>query len=305
MATGVVCRGRHGTEEAIGARRAVILSAGTFQSPQLLMLSGIGPAAELTRHGIAVVQDLPGVGQGLQDHVDFTLLYRARSPHLFAFNLAGLARLPREALRWHRHRTGLLTTNFAESGGFIKTDPALARPDVQLHFVVGLVEDHARRMHFRAGYSLHVCVLRPRSRGSVGLHDADPLRAPRIDPQFLADAGDMEVLLKGTNAARRIMQAPPFRSLAPTELYTADVHDDAGLAAHIRRRADTIYHPVGTCRMGAAGDAGAVVDASLKVRGIERLYVADASIMPTLIGGNTNAPTIMIAEKAVDLVRAG
>jgi choline dehydrogenase-like flavoprotein len=303
-ATGVVCKPAKGPEVVIGARRAVILSSGTFQSPQLLMLSGIGPGAQLKEHGIAVAHELAGVGQNLQDHLDFTLLYRARSPHLFAFNAAGLARLPREIMRWRRHRTGLLTTNFAESGGFIKTDPGLPRPDIQLHFVVGLVEDHARRMHFRTGYSLHVCVLRPASRGSVGLRDGNPLSAPRIDPRFLADAADMETLLKGVNAGRRIMNAPPFCAVAPTELYTADACDDAGLEAHIRQRADTIYHPVGTCRMGAADDPGAVVDPSLKVRGMEQLYVVDASVMPTLIGGNTNAPTIMIAEKAVDLLRA-
>ncbi|KAB2911668.1 MAG: glucose-methanol-choline oxidoreductase [Hyphomicrobiaceae bacterium] len=303
-ATGVVCRRGKGTEETIGARRAVVLSAGAFQSPQLLLLSGIGPGTELTRHGIAVAHELPGVGQNLQDHVDFTLLYKARSPHLFGFTGSGLARLPREILRWRRERKGLLTTNFAESGGFIKTDPALPRPDIQLHFVVGLVDDHARKKHFGTGYSLHICVLRPKSRGSVGLKDADPASPPRIDPQFLSDAADMETLLKGTKIGRRIMEAPPFRALAPTELYTTDVRDDAGLREEIKKRADTIYHPVGTCRMGAADDPSAVVDPSLKVRGMEGLYVVDASVMPTLIGGNTNAPTIMIAEKAVDMLRA-
>ena len=148
-----------------------------------LLLSGIGPPEELQRHGIAVAHALPGVGRNLQDHLDFTLIYKAKSPHLFGFTPAGLARLPREILRWRRERRGLLTTNFAESGGFLKTDPALARPDIQLHFVVGLVDDHARKRHFATGYSLHTCVLRPKSRGSVGLADADPMSAPRIDPR--------------------------------------------------------------------------------------------------------------------------
>jgi choline dehydrogenase-like flavoprotein len=147
-------------------------------------------------------------------------------------------------------------------------------------------------------------VLRPKSRGTVGLVDADPMSPPRIDPQFLSDAGDLDVLLEGVKLGRRIMDAPPFRLLAPTELYTAHVRDDEGLRQEIRQRADTIYHPVGTCRMGAASDGGAVVDPSLKVRGCEGLYVVDASVMPTLVGGNTNAPTIMIAEKAADLLRA-
>jgi len=302
-ATGVVCRGAD-AEETINAGRAVILSAGAFQSPQLLLLSGIGPGAELARHGITVSHELPGVGQNLQDHLDFTLIYKARSPHLFGFTPAGLARLPREIMRWRRERRGLLTTNFAESGGFIKSDPALPRPDLQLHFVLGLVDDHARKRHFATGYSLHVCVLRPKSRGTVGLRDSDPMSAPRIDPQFLSDADDLEVLLKGVKTGRRIMDAAPFRALDPSELYTTSARDDADLRQAIRDRADTIYHPVGTCRMGAAGDPMAVVDPSLKVRGMDGLYVVDASVMPTLIGGNTNAPTIMIAEKAADLLRA-
>ena len=302
-ATGVVCR-RDREEETIAASGAVILSAGAFQSPQLLLLSGIGPPGELKGHGIEVAHALPGVGRNLQDHLDFTLIYAAKSPHLFGFTPAGLARLPREILRWRRERCGLLTTNFAESGGFLKTDPALPRPDIQLHFVLGMVDNHGRKRHFATGYSLHTCVLRPKSRGSVGLRDADPMSAPRIDPGFLSDPADLDVLLKGVKIARRIMEAPPFRALAPTELYTEGVRDDAGLAEQIRQRADTVYHPVGTCRMGAADDPLAVVDPRLKVRGLDGLYVVDASVMPTLVGGNTNAPTIMIAEKAADMLRA-
>jgi choline dehydrogenase-like flavoprotein len=302
-AAGVVCR-RGGREVTARARRAVILSAGAFQSPQLLLLSGVGPGRELARHGIAVAHELPGVGQNLQDHLDFTLLYKAQSPHLFGFTPRGLARLPGEIKRWRRERKGLLTTNFAESGGFIRTDPGLPRPDIQLHFVIGLVDDHARRRHFATGYSLHTCVLRPKSRGTVGLNGADPMLPPRIDPRFLSEPDDLEALLRGVRIARRIMEAPPFRSLAPKELYTSDVRDDDGLRGAIRQRADTIYHPAGTCRMGAADDPLAVVDPSLKVRGLEGLYVVDASVMPSLIGGNTNAPTIMIAERAVDFLRA-
>jgi len=302
-ATGVVCR-RGKTDETITARRAVILSAGAFQSPQLLQLSGIGPGAELKRHGIAVAHELAGVGQNLQDHLDFTLLYRARSPHLFGFTPGGMTKLPNAIRQWRRKRRGLFTTNFAESGGFLKTDPVLPRPDIQLHFVVGLVDDHARKRHFSTGYSLHTCVLRPRSRGTVGLRDADPMSSPRIDPQFLSDAGDMETLLRGVKIGRRIMDAPPFREMQPDELYTAGVYEDAPLREHIRQRGDTIYHPVGTCRMGAAGDPLAVVDPSQKVRGMDGLYVVDASVMPTLVGGNTNAPTIMIAEKAAHMLRA-
>jgi choline dehydrogenase-like flavoprotein len=302
-ATGVVCRAGQ-SDETIRANRAVILSAGAFQSPQLLLLSGIGPGDELKRHGIPVAHELPGVGRNLQDHLDFTLLYKARSPHLFGFTPGGLAKLPSAIRQWRRERRGLFTTNFAESGGFLKTDPGLQRPDIQLHFVIGLVDDHARKRHFATGYSLHTCVLRPQSRGTVGLQNSDPSSAPRIDPQFLSDGRDLDVLLRGVKLGRRIMDAPPFRTLGPDEMYTSDVRDDDGLREEIKKRADTIYHPVGTCRMGAADDPMAVVDPLLRVKGIDGLCVVDASVMPTLIGGNTNAPTIMIAEKAAELLRS-
>ncbi|MDX2203396.1 MAG: GMC family oxidoreductase N-terminal domain-containing protein [Hyphomicrobiaceae bacterium] len=301
-ATGVAVR-RGGKDEAIKARRAVVLSAGAFQSPQLLLLSGIGPAAEIKAHGLEVRHELPGVGRNLQDHADFTLMYKAASPHLFGFTPRALARLPGEIRRYRREGKGLMTTNFAESGGFLRTDPSLPRPDIQLHFVLGLVDDHARKRHFGTGYSLHTCVLRPKSRGSVGLKDASPTSAPRIDPRFLTAPEDMEVMLKGVKLARRIMDSPAFKAIPRRELYTQDIYDDASLVRLIRERSDTIYHPVGTCRMGAASDAGAVVDPSLKVRGMDGLYVVDASVMPTLIGGNTNAPTIMIAERAADILK--
>lgn len=291
-------------QETITARRAVLLAAGAFQSPQMLMLSGIGPGAELKRQGIEVRQELPGVGRNLQDHPDFTLMYKAASPHLFGFTPRALMRLPGEIRRYRREGKGLMTTNFAESGGFLRTEAGLPRPDVQYHFVMGLVDDHARKRHFGTGYSLHTCVLRPKSRGSVGLNDADAMSPPRIDPQFLADPADMETMLKGVKIGRRILDSEPFRAIPRQELYTDGIYDDEALRAEIRKRCDTIYHPVGTCRMGAADDPAAVVDPGLKVRGVDGLHVIDASVMPTLIGGNTNAPTIMIAEKAADLLRA-
>lgn len=302
-AAGVACR-QKGREIALRAKAGVVLAAGAFQSPQLLMLSGIGPGEELARHGLPVLRDLPGVGQNLQDHVDFILLYKVDDPTLPGVSLRGGAHLLREIGRWRRERRGMLTTNFAESGAFLRSDPSQPRPDLQLHFVNALVDDHARKTHLGHGYSLHTCVLRPKSRGSVGLKGADPQLAPRIDPQFFSHPDDIELLLKGVKLARRIMEAPPFQALSPRELYTAGITDDAGLLEQIRRRADTIYHPVGTCRMGAADDAQAVVDPQLRLRGMEGLWVADASVMPSQIGGNTNAPTIMIAEKAADLIRA-
>jgi choline dehydrogenase-like flavoprotein len=298
-ATGVACE--RGLE--VKATSGVILSAGAFQSPQLLMLSGIGPADELRRHGIPVVHDSPGVGRNLQDHLDFILLYKVDSTDLIGFSAAGALRFVREIGRWRGERRGMLTTNFAEAGGFVRLDPASRRPDIQLHFVVALVDDHARKRHLGHGYSLHVCVLRPKSRGAVSLASADPLAAPRIDPNFLGHEDDVATLLRGVKLGRRIMSSSVFSSFNPKEIYTAGVQNDDDLLLHIRQRADTIYHPVGTCRMGTAGDA--VVDPSLKVQGMENLYVADASIMPTLIGGNTNAPCIMIGERAAELVRQG
>lgn len=297
---------RRGQKEfSVRARAGVVLCAGAFQSPQLLMLSGIGPAAELAEHGIPVLHELPGIGQNLQDHVDFTLLYKVDSTDLPGLSLAGGLRLWREIKRWRDERKGMLTSNFGEAGGFLRSDPTLPRPDLQLHFVTAIVDDHARKLHLGHGYSLHTCVLRPKSRGSVGLKGADPMLAPKIDPQFLSHPDDIALLLKGVKLARRIMDAAPFQAHRPRELYTEGIADDAGLLQEIRKRADTIYHPVGTCRMGAADDPAAVVDAaSLRVRGLEALWVADASIMPSLIGGNTNAPTIMIGEKAADLIRS-
>ncbi len=208
----------------------------------------------------------------------------------------------RELFRWRRDGTGLVASPGAEGGAFIKSDPALQRPDLQLHFVAALVDDHSRKLHLGYGYSCHVCVLRPHSRGEVTLASADPAAAPVIDPRFLSDERDADLLLKGAKITRRIMDAPALKSFRQREVYLGGVTEDTDLMHHIRQRADTVYHPVGTCRMGT--DDRAVVDPQLRVRGIGGLRVVDASVMPSLIGGNTNAPTIMIAEKAADMIAA-
>jgi choline dehydrogenase-like flavoprotein len=288
-------------ETEIRARREVILCGGTFGSPQLLLLSGIGPADELKRHGLTVHHELRGVGRNLQDHLDFILLWMSRSRDMIGLSLPGALALLKGILQWRRDGTGLLTTPFAEAGAFLKSDPSLDRPDLQLHFVIALVDDHARKMHYGHGFSCHVCVLRPFSRGEVGLKDANPLSPPRIDPKFLSDERDADLTLKGARMMRDIMSAPALAPFRGKQLYLNGEESDAELMQHIRARADTIYHPVGTCRMGTGDDA--VVDPQLRVRGINRLRVTDASIMPTLIGGNTNAPTIMIAEKAAEMIR--
>lgn len=285
----------------VAARREVILCGGAFNSPQLLQLSGVGRAEDLQRHGIGMVHELPGVGQNLRDHLDFVVAYKSANSDLFGLGAAGTVNLLRHCLQWRKDGTGMIASPFAEGAAFLKTDPNLARPDIQLHFVVAIVDNHARKMHPGYGFSCHVCVLRPYSRGAVFLQSADPLAAPGIDPRFLDDPRDLETLIKGAKVTRQILQAPALAGYRLRELYTREGMTDQDWESHIRARADTIYHPVGTCKMGV--DDMAVVDPQLRVRGLEALRVVDASIMPTLIGGNTNAPTIMIAEKAASMIR--
>jgi choline dehydrogenase-like flavoprotein len=286
------------------AAREVLLCAGALQSPQLLMLSGIGPAAHLQSHGIAVAHDLPGVGRNLHDHVDVVQVVDApQLKDLFGLSAAGLVRVLKGIFEWRNFRSGMLTTNFAEAGGFIKSDPGEARPDLQLHFVVGKLVDHGRKTVFGHGYSCHVCLLRPQSRGSVQLASRDPAAAPLIDPNFLGDADDLQRLVRGFKIMRRILSQSALAGYGGRELpASAGAKSDEQIEAFIRSRADTIYHPAGSCRMG--NGALDVVDAKLQVHGVAGLRVVDASIMPRLVSGNTNAPTIMIAEKAADMIKA-
>lgn len=296
---------RQGGElKSVRAQREVILSAGALLSPQLLMLSGIGPGTHLREQGIAVVHDLPGVGANLHDHVDVVQVVDA--PHLkdlFGLSLPGVASVVKGILEWRRQRSGVLTTNFAEAGGFIKSRPDEPIPDLQLHFVIGKLVDHGRKTVFGHGYSCHVCLLRPQSRGSVRLASADPLQAPLIDPNFLAERDDVDRMVRGFKLMRSILSQPALAGLGGRELESsARARSDAEIEQFIRAYADTIYHPVGSCRMGTG--AMDVVDAQLRVHGIEGLRVVDASIMPRIVGGNTNAPTIMIGEKAADMIKA-
>ena len=288
----------------VRASREVLLSAGAFQSPQLLMLSGVGPAAHLQQHGIPVLHHWPGVGQHLHDHPDVVQVFDApKLKELFGLSLSGMASAWRGVLEWRRQRTGMLTSNFAEAGGFIKSAPGELHPDLQLHFVIGKLVDHGRKTVFGHGYSAHVCLLQPKSRGTVTLASNDPTALPLIDPQFLADPDDMRRMVRGFRLTRSILAQPALAQFGAQELASsARAQSDAEIEQFIREYADTIYHPVGSCRMGP-GQLD-VVDSQLRVHGLEGLRVVDASIMPRIVSGNTNAPTVMIAEKAVDMLRS-
>jgi choline dehydrogenase-like flavoprotein len=266
------------------------------------MLSGIGPGSALSALGIKVVHDLPGVGENLQDHLDVTLGFTSRDTNTYGLSAKGLGHLWGQLRRWRRDGGGMIASPFAEGAAFVKSDPGVARADLQLHFVIARVEKHARKIRPGHGFSCHLCVLRPKSRGRVFLTSADPMADPGIDPAFLSSPEDLELMVKGARLTRRILMDPALAPYRDQELF--GVHDqmsDADWQTHIRTHADTIYHPVGTCKMGQ--DDMAVVDAGLKVHGVDGLRVVDASIMPTLVSGNTNAPTIMIAEKAAQIIR--
>ncbi len=290
-------------EKSVTARREVLVCGGAFGSPQLLQLSGVGRADDIRRHGIDMIHDLPGVGQNLQDHLDLVLGYKTKDTDNFGLGLTGTVNLLRHIVKWARSGKSMIATPFAEGGAFLKTDAGLDRPDIQLHFVISVVDDHARKLHLGYGYSCHICKLRPESRGEVFLQSADPTAPPGIDPKYLSDPRDLETMIEGAKMTRAILQAPAMAKYRHKELF--GVHDnmtDDDWEALVRSRSDTIYHPVGTCKMG--NDDMAVVDPTLKVHGLEGLRVIDASVMPTLVSGNTNAPTIMIAEKAADMIKA-
>ncbi len=287
----------------IKARREIILSAGAFQSPQLLMLSGIGDGAALQALGIDVLVDNKHVGKNLQDHVDYHFVSLTKpTQELFGASYASFWRGLKGLWDYNIHKKGAMTSGFAESGGFIKSSAEEEIPDLQWHFTVAPVINHGRTRPNGSGFALHVCLLRPKSRGSVALGSRDPHTPPLIDPAFLTHAEDVQKMIKGFRLTESVMKQEPLASFAKKRvLPKKDCHTDEDIIEELRAHCDTIYHPVGSCKMGTGEDS--VVTPELKVKGVEGLRVVDASIMPNLIGGNTNAPTIAIAEKASDLIK--
>jgi choline dehydrogenase-like flavoprotein len=300
-AEGVLYRYR-GEARFARAEREVLLAAGAIGSPLMLMRSGIGRPSELAALGIPVVADSTQVGRNLQDHLDFCTLSQCTGRMTYDYNAWQEMAV---GLRYLLTRSGPGVSNVAEAGGFARTHRATdERPDVQFHFVPAQLDDHGRNRLSGHGYTIHSCALRPHSRGHISLRSARPEDPPRIYASYLSDARDVDVMLEGINMAREINHSPAFAPFRGREIFPGEgVGTRADLLEVLRRKAETIYHPAGSCRMGS--DPASVVDCELRVRGVERLRIVDASVMPRLIGGNTNAPTIMIAEKAAAVILAG
>jgi choline dehydrogenase-like flavoprotein len=290
---------------SLKARREVILSGGSINSPQILMLSGIGPKADLEEQGIELKHELPGVGQNLQEHVDVVLVNYSGKRGPIALHPYELPNNIKQAWLYMTRKEGMLASTNIEAGGFFKSSPEVETPDLQWTFVPAFMEDHGRDIvaAMRYAYSSHVSLLRPKSRGSVGLKDGDPESDAKINFNMLSHDDDVRLMVEGVKQTRALLHAKVFDEYRTEEVYPGvDCQSDDDIVEFLKARANHIYHPVGTCKMGS--DELAVVDSSLRVHGVAGLRVVDASIMPTLISGNTNAPTMAIAEKASDLILA-
>ena len=301
-ATGVSCIDEDGNEFEIRASKEVLLSSGAFGSPQVLLRSGVGPEEEITKHGIDHKVELPGVGKNLQDHIDYLSVHKYKSLNLFGFSLGTIFfKYPLELIKYILTKTGMFTSTVAEAGGFIRSRNDITVPDIQLHFAPGMVVDHGRESVWGTGLSCHTCLLRPKSRGEVTLQSSDPSDDPKIDPKFLSHPDDMRDMIAGYKKMMKIMNKEPLSKYTSAHVQRpVDLDNDEDIEQAIREDADTVYHPVGTCKMGS--DDMSVVNERLKVHKVSGLRVVDASVMPTLVGGNTNAPTIMIGEKASDMI---
>ena len=304
-ATGVEYH-RDGQTRTVGARREVVMSAGAFGTPQILMASGIGPGQHLQELAIPPVLDVAGVGQNLQDHISALLIYRARiDDDTVGISPRGVARLLRGIWEWRRHRSGLITSCAAESGVYYRSGPGVEVSDMEMELIVGIGDDHGRKLHLGHGYSAHLLLARPKSVGEVRLASADTRVAPLIDPRYFSHPYDMETLVKGTQVALDIMGNAAFDPYRGEMLIHYDRDDPAQIEETLRDHADTEYHVCGTAKMGPETDPMAVVDAQLRVRGVAGLRIADASVMPQVTSNNIHAAVIMIGEKCADMIRHG
>jgi choline dehydrogenase len=292
---------QNGSLRTARARREVLVSSGAYNSPQLLQLSGVGPADLLKTHGIDVVLDAPGVGNDLQDHMQVRIVTRCAQRITLNDVVNHPVRRVMAGVRWALARSGPLTIAAGTSGAFFKTNPRLASPDIQIHFIPFSTDKMGENLHSFSGFTASVCQLRPESRGSLRIRSADPSAPPEIRINYLATETDRAAFIDGIQILRKILAAPALKAYCVEEVYPgADVTSDEDVLDFCRKTGSTVYHPTSTCRMG--NDPMAVVDQRLRVRGIEGLRVVDASVMPDLMSGNTNAPTIMIAEKASDMI---
>jgi choline dehydrogenase-like flavoprotein len=299
-ATGVEYRVGSETHRA-QAGGEVILSAGAINSPQLLQLSGVGPAPLLRSHGVGVVMDHPGVGSDLQDHFQVRFQYRCTEPITMNDIINSRRQSLAAGLRYILFRKGLLTIGAGYAGGFFRTSPAVATPDVQAHFIIFSAEKIGARLHPFPGFIASVCQLRPESRGFVHIKSADPAVAPAIQPRYISTQGDRDTMIAGSRLMRNIMGQPAMRRyIAEERLPSPACTSDDDFLAYMRETGTTIFHPTSTCRMG--GDPRAVVDERLRVRGLRNLRVIDGAIMPTVVSGNTNAAIVMIGEKGADMI---
>ncbi len=312
LATRVLFEGRRavgveytqgGGKHVAHANVEVILCGGAFNSPQLLQISGVGPSDLLRQHGIDVIADMPGVGADLQDHYQARFNYRCAEPITMNDMMGSLAGRVGAGLRYALFRKGFLTVGAGYAGGFFKTDPTMATPDVQLHFILFSADSVGQKLHPFPGFLASVCQLRPESRGFVRIKSADPAQAPAIQPRYLSDPIDRDVMTAGMQLLRKIMGQQALAHYIVEEFVPGkSVASDADLLEFARQKGTTVFHPTSTCRMGS--DVTAVVDERLRVRGFQGLRVADASIMPTVVSGNTNAACVMIGEKASDMILA-
>ncbi len=294
---------RNGKEVSVRAAKEVIVSVGTFNSPKLLMLSGIGPKEQLAKHNIEVVKDLPGVGENLQEHVDMVIAVKSNIADTIAENLKFYLKVAWAIVDYLRGKSGIISDPVVQCGGFIKSKDSLETPDIQLQHAFALINDHGLDTEIAKdyGYSLHVTLMRPRSRGVVTLRSNNPNDDPLININMLDHEDDLQDLLLGVKKAREILAQPAYQRHHKEELFPGEnVKDDDALKDVIREKACHTYHPVGTCKMG--NDGTSVVDDKLRVHGIQNLRVIDASIMPTIVSGNTNAPSIAIGSKGAELI---